>query len=303
LAHYDLGLGVTVLDLADPMLPTPRAQLAVNGYTQGLCRVKNLLFVAAGFDGIYLFDLTQSTSFPVQHYLTPGHSAFQLTSSGKHLFVAEGSAGLEILEVSDEMEFRKIGIYGEGEDIQRISINGSLAYVGNGTRGLDIVDISNPTNPVRISRYDTDFPQSATLYANVGVLTGANSLQIVDLAEPSKPVFMRSIKTSGPPVQATIYDDMVFVTEGYAGLEIFGLDYILAPSLDIEFQSSPARLLILKMRGAVGRKFVVESASELTSENGWKEVSQVVLRESPQIIQQMEPESVPTSYYRARIGE
>jgi choice-of-anchor B domain-containing protein len=174
------GGGNFIVDVLDPAAPEIVTNIEVGLHDNTL--VGNLLYTAGGFDGLYLFDITDRAN-PVQlsHYsaTTPdtsyyAHNAWPIDE--RYLLLGEevqlppagfGRGSFRVVDFADPANPAEVfRWYSENaKDNSNITVHnvyviGGFAYISYYRDGVRILDVSDPLEPVEVAWYDT-FPEPA----------------------------------------------------------------------------------------------------------------------------------------------
>ncbi len=150
--------------------------------------------------GIYLFDVSVSTSPQFLGTCVTRKGAWLTTISGSRLFAAGGEPNdtsiIEIFDLSDPRSPVKKGAIKVSTSIRKIAASDSLLFVASDKSGLKIFDVSDPGKPLARGEFAAkggawDVAVSGSL---VYVAAGEEGLQILDVSKPAKPVVRGSYK-------------------------------------------------------------------------------------------------------------
>ncbi len=137
-------------------------------------------------------------------------------SSGGAVITLDVSDSLNPVEVSEKMYTK-----GLVEQLFFDSTNNFL-YAAVGYQGLEIWDVSNPSNPARISCYNTsDYAKGVYISGNYAyVADGDSGLIILDISDPINPALVSTYNTSGQVWNVITKDTFAFISDGYGGIKI-----------------------------------------------------------------------------------
>ena len=125
---------------------------------------------------------------------------------------------------SDTNEYEKTGYVD-------VFIQDNYAYCTSRIVGLDIIDISNPTDPVRIGRFDTSaYAAVHEVFVNANYAYIANTLdgvKIIDVSNPSSPGLVGAYDPYSDEFESVlgvcISGDYAFLADWYFGLHIINI--------------------------------------------------------------------------------
>ncbi|MEM1217370.1 MAG: choice-of-anchor B family protein [Bacteroidota bacterium] len=165
--------GVIILTLnANPDAPLLLANLPLpGGYVHDIYVRNNIAFASHGFNGLYIYDLTDPTNpitlGTITDYPEPGynHSSW-LSDDGAHLIMADETfnRGVKYINVSDFEEIEVTDVFRSTLEAPEFTnsiahnpfIRGDLAFISYYHDGVQVWDISNPDTVVNVGYYDTD---------------------------------------------------------------------------------------------------------------------------------------------------
>lgn len=174
--------GNVIVRVADPEMPERLASLQVGVHDNTVAGTT--LFIAGGFDGLYLFDVADPANpLELSHYTstTPdtayyAHNAWPIDD--RHVLLGEetqippdgfGHGSLRVIDFADrEHPVPVARWYSENArddpliTVHNIYVVGVFAYVSHYQDGVPILDVSDPREPVEVGWYDTypEPPQS-----------------------------------------------------------------------------------------------------------------------------------------------
>jgi hypothetical protein len=165
---------------------------------------RNLAYVTCGYNGLRIFNISDPSnpilivrvpeSLPV---INTGHGlayAHQLLVDNDIIYIGDGPGGLTIINCSDLTNPIVLTHY-DGGYTWDIQLRGNIAFIVNGWNnlgnpGLMILNVSNPSDPVLISNYQTDFDVTdLELEDDRGYMVSYDyGLKILDISNYSNPL-------------------------------------------------------------------------------------------------------------------
>ena len=126
------------------------------GETKDIQVVGNYAYVALGYGGLYIFDVsTPDTPVFMGKYDTVG-TAMDVFMQGNLAYMAvSGIGGLLIIDVSDPTNPVLVGKDSRVHNAHSVFVDGDLAYLTDYNNGFLIFDVSNPANPVSVGSCNT----------------------------------------------------------------------------------------------------------------------------------------------------
>jgi len=225
---------IKIFDIQDPANPTPTWEYyEPNGSIRWVYRGGGLVFVPAGQEGLWIFDISN-----VEHpqmlcrYVTPS-GPISIATYDHYAVVGDALNGLLILDITNPQSPDSVGFY----PMQRpwsIYVQGNYAYVAEIWEGLFIIDISNPSAPSLVGTYnpagyDTDVYVRGG-YAYVSTLS-PGGLCVIDVSDPSNPTPIGNSPLPGETENLFIQGAYAFLADGRSGLEIVNIENPSSPTL------------------------------------------------------------------------
>ncbi len=160
--------------------------LAGEGHADGVAVSGNTLFLANGFAGLQILDISNNISNPyfVAAYPAGEGYAAGVAVSGNTAFLVN-SNGLQILDISNITNPYLLASYTAEEGVALgVALSGNTAFLAN-YNALQILDISNITNPYLLASYPVGEGNAygVAVSDNTAFLANYNALQILDLTQ------------------------------------------------------------------------------------------------------------------------
>jgi len=207
------------------------------GFAQGLAVRSGLAYVADGYNGLQIIDLTDPADPDVAGgYVTAGY-ATDVDVEGQYAFVVSQSpeevSVIDVLNPSSPTLIGGLALTGYGYT-SGIDVSGDFAYIAGGSGGLAIVDISDPASPSL--RGGIAIPGTAmrvaVRYPYAYVAAFNDALQIVNVSNPDAPVVISSYDTPGQAADVAVVGNYAYVADGYSGgLQIINISTPSSPFL------------------------------------------------------------------------
>lgn len=138
---------------------TTVSQWDVEGIPTGLARHQDTLLVAAGPEGLLLYDLAAAANgtrpalrgrYPFVDYT----KEISVASDGVIYLADNRDTGVQVLNVEEPLRPRSLFIGPTGGFVDSIAHHGGLLAVGNRHGGVFVLDASNARNPQMLARLD-----------------------------------------------------------------------------------------------------------------------------------------------------
>lgn len=252
--------------LGAPVVLSEVGSLDTAGTAEAVAVSGNYAYVADGYSGLRIIDVSNPTSpSETGYYNTTGY-AFDVAVSGNYAYVADGSKGLRIINVANPAAPSESGFYDTPGSARGIALAENLACIADSDGGLQIINIASPGSPYLVGSLPT--PGSAygvalsSIYAFVADATGG--LTIVNISNPASPVQTGNFNTSGQAYAAGLYNQYVCVADYSEGLRVIDVSTPSAP-VEAGFYN-PAVVKYYRDVAILGRFALI--ASDANSEGG-----------------------------------
>ncbi|MHA1531168.1 MAG: LVIVD repeat-containing protein [Candidatus Heimdallarchaeota archaeon] len=208
----------------------------------------DLLFIAAGDEGMIIFDITNSSSPVLVSQFYYGGSIHGVAIDDDMAYLAADFDGVQIVNISNVYKPEIIGRYIESGYFHHIYVEGNFAYVGynaglaNG--GLIILDLTSKANPLKIGKYTKDFMgrvEEITITDNYAIIIGQKSSMILDILDKSNPVEFEE-RLEYIYLQNSFLDGNIF----YVAADIYGL-LIYDITKEVILKISLLRMMLLML--------------------------------------------------------
>jgi hypothetical protein len=171
--------GFYVLDVSDPRRPARVGQdpIHVPGSVVEVQVKDGLLYVAAGNNGISVFDVSVNPQAPVYQGTFTTTLAQKLDIVGRTVYVADGAAGLKVIDATNPQAMRLVAV-GQfstpGAVAYGVSVLDGYAYVACGAAGLQVFDLSalTPTPTPTLTSTPTATPTATPTNTPTATATG-----------------------------------------------------------------------------------------------------------------------------------
>jgi hypothetical protein len=195
-ASTELGLGLRMIDLANPASPSEAGSLRTPDEVRTAAATGNLGLLG-GLNGyLTILDLSDA-SRPISLYqgaMPELATARKIAVSGGLAYVAQEWAGLRIMDISDPVHPLPRGQSSSPHFATDVAVNGSVAYVADNSYGLRCYNVRDPDNPSEIGGLQAPILSELALSGNTAYLATGNplstsfkGLQIVDVTNPAHP--------------------------------------------------------------------------------------------------------------------
>lgn len=154
-----------------------------------------------------------------------GNGALGIFVNGPYAYVAAGTNGLVILDITDSQRPVKIGVYDTPGIATDVFIQGNLAFVADGSKGgLQIIDVQHPESPKFVASKLYNEVQGVLAAGHyVYLATGIGGLLVLDFNDPSHLVTTGVYDTPRNATSVKLFDNVLYVTDSFAGLFIFDM--------------------------------------------------------------------------------
>jgi len=219
-SDYDGAL--RVLDVRDPGSPTEVwSDDRVGGYHLDIEVANDLLLAVSSGHG-HLFDV----SIPMLPSWVSGMSFYRsivdLEFSGEHVYLADTDGDLLVLDITTPSS---TAVVGDHNDLGGVAIESAENSVYSAQLwGLLILDVTDPLDPTPVSFFPSlSQLTDLTTAGKCAFVVDDEAVRAVDVSAPSAPVEVGFHETSGPATDLAVLGRHLYVTEGWAGFEIFDI--------------------------------------------------------------------------------
>lgn len=196
--------GGDILDMRDPSHPEPIGNFCTGlanhpfqlPLATGLYIKDDLLYVAVGFEGLYVIDISNPTAPMLFRHMYEYKWTWDVSGEGDYVCVTDAEGFLRILDVADPDNITELnavnlmaegGLWLGGGDWERLYVADQKVFSTHPYRGLRIHDISEPENAQLRSFYY--FPGICTdvkVKDHIAYVANSN-FNIIDVADPQNP--------------------------------------------------------------------------------------------------------------------
>lgn len=149
------GIGMTgkliIADISNPSFPLQigsRIFPSITGGIFGISKDNNVLYLAAGGDGVFTVDISNPTNPIVLDSISiPNGQARDIITHANFAYVAHGD-GLKVIDISNPANINVIATIGSGFTSIDIDTTNNLVYLGKSSGGIDAFNIANPYLPI-----------------------------------------------------------------------------------------------------------------------------------------------------------
>jgi hypothetical protein len=189
----DWYFGLRAYDVANPAVPRPVFELAMQANPSSIAYENNRLYLGQTTNGgvIWAFDLANPAK-PVQLGLAATSQVWGIEARNNILYVAagnlEGAPGMQIIDASVPSAMKKLSLYPCSHGVG-VALAGTTAVLGC-TDGFHLVDVSKPAQPVRRALWAPPSPHSAQSVAVSGsraYFGHTGGLAVFDITNPAAP--------------------------------------------------------------------------------------------------------------------
>jgi len=193
--------GVELLDASD--LPTatpatPLSTLPLDGVSERLQVVGGLVYVAGGFGGLRIVDVSNPAAPSETASLFVGN-ALAVAVEGGVAYVGEEVDGLRLFDVSAPGTPVFLGTADTPGTPLALALEDGRAYVADGPSGLRIVDVADPQAPVLLGGIHSGHARDVAVRDGLVYLVDG-ALRVFD---PANPAFPWQLSAFFPPTPAT----------------------------------------------------------------------------------------------------
>jgi hypothetical protein len=259
---------LSIIDFSDSTEPT--SIFHIDGIFWDLERVGNHLFMAADYDGLRIYDISQPGSPVLSGEYDASGEGFDVCFNGNYAYLVGNSYGLQVLDISNPTNIHRVGHYKENFDnLFDIAIEGNLVYLAQGwvSGGFRIIDVTNPAEPKSLDpvwqEMCGDIPcvyYAVAVSNNYAFLPNryTKKLDVWDLSMPSKPALISRFEIGSDVFDLDIKNNYAYLASSN-GLLI----------LDITTPSAPVLVSKNEHLGSLGAIKIVGNNAFCITNNLW----------------------------------
>ena len=213
--------------------PVLRSTTDVGGEALGLDISGNLAYVAAGVNGIEIFNIFNSRHpIRIDGVIAPPivHS---VRAIGNYVFTAAGTGGFRIYDTTSAGVVSPIGQTNTSGTAYNFDLAGGLVYLADGESGLQIISVSDPTQLNILGDHDTAGTAYGVAVAGdfAYVADGAGGLRILNITNPAAINQTGHYDISTDARNVKIVGNTAYVASGTNGLLLLDIANPAAPVL------------------------------------------------------------------------
>jgi hypothetical protein len=235
-AYIGQGLGLSVLDITDPLQPQELSTIPLGWRVEDIEFSGQFAYAAAG--DVEIFDIQEPRQPVFKGHFETDQIATGIHVAGNKAYIAD--LKIEILDLTDPIAPVRIATYSPTTAAYDVFVVNEFAYVLHDN--LDIVDISNPIEPTKVGSAGNFYnPKTVWVEGSYAYVTATSGLFVFDVSLPTDPELVWHLsEISNPPESLFFYDFKAIGNLGYgiaggslafAGLYIFDLSNPNSPSL------------------------------------------------------------------------
>lgn len=239
IAYVGTRTGWLVADVSDPDAPTVIAMQWFEHGVEDIALADGLAYVAQGYGGLRLMDLSDPT-LPVTLGMTTAASvALRVVLDTDTAFVIDAGiydAWLSAFDISRPV-LPEPPVNLDTQESTGVEVVGDTAYVTSILYGLRIVDIADPDAPLLLGTAPSvDHPFAVAVDGDLAYVAGQYGLNVVDVSVPAVPVNLSRYDLVRAGRGVAVRGDYVFVSAAglvspfnWGSLEVFDISDPSAP--------------------------------------------------------------------------
>lgn len=215
--------GLYIVDVSDPTNPIMIGNLDVFTYARRVVVDGDYAYVTDLFDGVRVVDISDPANPQEAALIFSGVFTTDVFVQGDLLFICNDN-GLDIFDISTPARPAPLGTL-PLPDAHSVAVEGNFAYVTD-FESLHVIDIADPGSPAIVGLLTRDtlfFSSELKVQDGLAFVTDAiGGLAIIDVSIPSNPTEVQYIDTPGSAFNVSLDGGRVYISDGQAGLRIFG---------------------------------------------------------------------------------
>ena len=219
IAAVATGGGLQLVDISDPMLPTPIQTVDISNVRE--VEVVDGIAYVAGDTILQAIDLL--TGEEIQSVTLPGSGIItDIARDGRNLYAFTSDSDIfSVIDISSLAVIGQIDISIPSQEVG-LSVGNRVAYLAGG--GLRSIDVSDPTNPTLISDADSFFiaREIARNGSGLGLMAAEDQgVALYDIADANDTdVFITQFDTPGLTSDIAIASGIAYVADDSGGLQV-----------------------------------------------------------------------------------
>ena len=225
--------GLAIIDISSPLnaeLELTSSISVTSSDTENVAVSGDYAYVTAGDDGLFVFDVSNSTDPQwIGDYSTEGEArdvtvrkSLSYGNIENYAYLTDSRDGLIILDVSDPTNPQKVGSY-ENEGFARdLVVVGNYVYLT--ANDLVIIDVSDHTNPQLVGEFEIEgYPFGLDVNNNVAYVGTSEGAVAIDVSEPDNMRWIATITNSWVE-EVFVSDNYLYVAEWLGeGMQVFNV--------------------------------------------------------------------------------
>ncbi|MFH1675864.1 MAG: hypothetical protein ABIC40_02480, partial [bacterium] len=204
------------VDITPPHLNFSPADVAVDG---------NYAFVAAGINGLHIFDISDPLNPVWYNRLDLNGKIESVYTSGGYAYVTDFYNGLQIIDIDpieDAHAVKTVFFFGNCADIV---VDGGYAYIAEWDFGLRIVDVDPIETAELVNTIDTPgFGQNVTVSGGYAYFAdGDAGLEIIDVDPVETASLVKTVDTPVYAYDIAVAGTYAYVADNYGGLVVIDI--------------------------------------------------------------------------------
>ncbi|WP_013334240.1 Calx-beta domain-containing protein [Gloeothece verrucosa] len=241
----DLYQGLQIIDISNPNSPILKgtyntsgaggiAFYDASGSTHDVKIVGNYAYIADGYNGLQIIDITNPASPVLKgRYDTPSY-AHSVTVVGNLAYVADELSGLQIIDITNPAAPVSKGTYDTTGAAYSVTVAGNYAYVADWESSeLQVIEITKSIAPILKSTYKTSgSPWEVAVKGNYAYVAQHNgNLDIINISNPNSLTKVGSYKMADSAYGITIVNNLAYIAANNAGVQVLDISNPVTPIL------------------------------------------------------------------------
>ena len=214
-------------NVSDATYPVKLNSIIASGPIMDLKIKENFLYVAAGKNGVYIFDISNPQDPQKISSIISNDLAYSISVLDDFLYLSCGDEGFHILDIANPAVPREISSFSIKGIVKDVFVYNNYAYLACGKKGLYILDISDPFNPKEISHFKRNShgdSEGIFVHNNYAYLAcGKKGLYILDISDPFNPKEISHFKSDGDARDIFIYNNYAYLACNNVGLYVLDI--------------------------------------------------------------------------------
>jgi len=235
---------VVSVNVASPESPSKIGGYQMPGEAYALALVGERLYATAWSNGLFVLNVnTPNAPVLLGNVDTPGR-AVDVAVAGGYAVIADDWGGWRWANVTDVAHPTITNEMITPGEVSQVAVDGAQALILDNSLGAFPVDVANPAQLTIQGRSTaingaTDNAKDLALMGSHAYAIDGRNVRYIDISIPDAPTAGGTLNTPGQAQAVSIYQNKLFVADGEAGLQVYGLANPASPTFLGNYATTP----------------------------------------------------------------